>query len=289
MRTAQPPLAAVREELRRLPPPIVVFNKSHSGSRLLAGALARCGVFMGANQNESNDSLDLLELVRHLVSRYYPDYAPLWRDTAAGAELADLARRVIAGHTAGYEPGSGRPWGWKLCETTYIVPVVDFLFPEARFIHLLRDGRDVAFCDHVSPEQPFWRKIYFDTAAIDSWRGYALNERAYRRRTYLYNTIHWCNSVRVGRAYGTMLRDRYLEVRYEDLCTEFVPTMRAVLDHAGVECVAPLLAELATTVHTTSLGKHRRQPWWRRRRVVGIARPLLLSLGYLAPNGRRRP
>jgi hypothetical protein len=288
MPPAQPPLAAVREELRRLPAPIVVFNKSHSGSRLLAKALAGCGVFMGAHLNESHDSLDMLELVRYLVSRYYPDYSPLWCDTATDTDLLDLVRSAVKRHTAGFEPESGQAWGWKLCETAYVLPVIDFLFPEARFIHLLRDGRDVAFCDHVSPAEPFWRKIYFDTAGIESWRGYAMTERAYRRRTYVYNTIHWCNSVRVGRAYGAMLRERYREVRYEDLCTDFGGTMRRVLDYAGVEFVAPVMAELGATVHTQSLGKYRREPWWRLRRVIEIARPLLLSLHYLGAEGEHR-
>ena len=60
-------LAELRDELCALPPPIVVFNKSHSGSRLLARVLAAGGVFMGAHLNASHDSLDLLPLVEYLV------------------------------------------------------------------------------------------------------------------------------------------------------------------------------------------------------------------------------
>jgi hypothetical protein len=40
-------LRAVRDKLQRFGPPIVVFNKSHSGSRLLARLLAEAGIFMG--------------------------------------------------------------------------------------------------------------------------------------------------------------------------------------------------------------------------------------------------
>jgi hypothetical protein len=54
-------LRALRDELQRFGPPVVVFNKSHSGSRLLAGLIAEAGIFMGAHQNESNDSWDILE------------------------------------------------------------------------------------------------------------------------------------------------------------------------------------------------------------------------------------
>lgn len=75
------PLAVVREELRAFPAPIVVFNNSHSGSRLLARLLEDGGIFMGAQQNGSGDSLDVLKLVENLVTRYYPDYAPMINNT----------------------------------------------------------------------------------------------------------------------------------------------------------------------------------------------------------------
>src|ERR1700756_1971655 len=83
-------LTAVRNELQRLEPPIVIFNKSHSGSRLLARLVAGGGVFMGAHVNESNDSWDVLKLVEYLVERYYPDYSPLWDPQQSDEKLVDL-------------------------------------------------------------------------------------------------------------------------------------------------------------------------------------------------------
>ena len=209
-------LTTVRDELKRFGPPIVVFNKSHSGSRLLARLIAEAGVFMGAHQNESNDSWDVLKLVEYLVSEYYPDYGPLWDvNRPPDRTLPGLIRDVFASHTEGLPPNAA--WGWKLCETAYILPVLDFLFPDARYIHLIRDGRDVAFTDHRAPNRPFWKKIYFNTDGIMAWRGLKFHGRDYARRSHVYNAMHWANSVAVGRAYGAMLRDRYREVRYEDL------------------------------------------------------------------------
>ena len=277
-------LTIVRDELQRLGPPIVVFNKSHSGSRLLARLIANADIFMGAHQNESNDSWDVLKLVEYLVSRYYPDYSPLWTpDGAADRVLPDLIREVFESHNEGLSPGAS--WGWKLCETAYILPVLDFLFPGARYIHLIRDGRDVAFTDHRPPNRPFWKKIYFNTDGIMAWRGLKFHSRDYAQRSHIYNAMHWANSVAVGRAYGAMLRERYLEVRYEDLCGSFEETATGILKFIGASNIPVTIEKMRRSVYTKSVHKHLNQPKEKVREVVEIAKPLLLSLGYLKPDG----
>jgi hypothetical protein len=274
-------LAAVRRVFAGLPPPVILFNKSHSGSRLLAALVEEGGVFLGAHQNESKDSLDLLELVEYLVLTYYPDYSPLWDGRAANdLVLPRLARAAVERHLQGFPRARGRPWGWKLCETAFILPVVDFLFPGVRCLHLIRDGRDVAFSDHRAPDNALWRKVYFNTDRLRRWRGLALSGRDYRRRPHLYNALHWANSVFVGRAYGSMLRDRYLEVRYEDLCRGFEATAGRVLRFAGAPRPARAIARVRPLVRTDRIGKYLRRPRREIRAVLKEIKPLLLSLGY---------
>jgi hypothetical protein len=277
---AGPPLEGVRREFGHLPGPVVIFNKSHSGSRLLAELVEEAGVFMGAHQNDSRDSLDLDELVKHLVLTYYPDYAALWDGRAADdTALPRLARDAVERHLQGRP--EGRAWGWKLCETGYILPVVDYLFPEARCIHLIRDGRDVAFSDHHAPDKAFWRKVYFNTDRIRRWGRLPLTWKDYRRRSHLYNALHWANSVLVGRTYGMMLRDRYFEVRYEDLCRDFERTAGRVLAFIVAPDPSGAIARVRSRVRTDRVGKHLDEPRRKRRKVVALIKPLLLELGYL--------
>jgi hypothetical protein len=277
-------LTAVRDELQRLPSPVVVFNKSHSGSRLLARLISEAGVFMGAHQNDSNDSWDVLKLVEYLVNRYYPDYSKLWDpDAPIDDSLPDLIREVFASHAEGLPPNAS--WGWKLCETAYILPVLDLLFPRARYVHLIRDGRDVAFTDHRAPNRPFWKKIYFNTDQISAWRGLRFHGRDYARRNHIYNALHWVNSVTVGRAYGAMLRERYLEVRYEDLCEAFDLTAKRVLEFVGAEDVAATIDRMRPFIYRDSIQKHRAQPARKVEEAVEIMKPMLISLGYLKPDG----
>lgn len=260
--------------------PVIIFNKSHSGSRMLAELVAASGVFLGSHVNESYDSLDLLELVNALVENYYPDYGPLWNPKMpADTKLADLACRAFNSHLGGVARSAS--WGWKLCETVYILPVLNYCFPGARYIHLIRDGRDVAFCDHRAPDNPFWRKVYFNTHRIRTFRGRRLTPQSYRRNSAIYNALHWQNSVTLGRNFGMMLRDQYMEVRYEDLCLNFEATARRVLDFINAPRPDDALHAVQSKVYVTSVGKYQQQPERRVRDVMAILKPLLLSLGYL--------
>ncbi|MEI7780613.1 MAG: sulfotransferase [Planctomycetota bacterium] len=268
-------------------PPVVVFCKSHSGSRLLAAALQRLGVFLGEVLNESLDALPMLPVVEHVVERHHPDFTR-WHRDGSDAETGPLLERALDAHFGG-RPRSTKPWGWKLCETVYAVPVIEAAFPGARYIHLIRDGRDVAFCDHAVPDTPFWKKVSFGTDRITAWRGRRLGYKDYHRQSHIFNAAHWCASVGLGRTYGALLGPRYLEVRYEDLCHRFPESMARIAAFIGIEPCAEALTTIAARVSTGSIGKHRERPTRILRQVLEIESPLLLSLGYLDTDPLAKP
>jgi hypothetical protein len=270
--------ARLAARVAALPPPIVVFNKSHSGSRVLAELLRGQGIFMGARLNDSLDALPFVPLVERVVLDHYPDFRRLWCDPELPADIQHLLAQALDAHLAGHPRGA--PWGWKLCETTYILPLLATIFPDARFIHLIRDGRDVAFSDHVAPELPFWRKIYFATDAVRSWRGMHLDHASYERHSHLFNATHWQESIRLGRAYGAMLGPSYHEVRYEHLCADPVAEGRALLAWLGREVDQAALAAFGECVVRSAIGKHRARPRAQRRAVQALIEPTLLACGY---------
>lgn len=277
MRTVSRLAPALAARLASLPPPVIMFNKSHSGSRLLAALLRGQGIFIGGALNESLDALPFLPLIEHAVLEYYPDFQPLWRQPEWPPEIQDLLARALDAHLAGHVPGA--PWGWKLCESGYILPLLAAFFPAARFIHLIRDGRDVAFSDHVAPEQAFWRKIYFGTDAMKSWHGMRLDQLAYERRSFLFNARHWQESVRVGRGFGAMLGPAYFELRYEQLCADLPGTARALLAWLGRGPDEQALAALAAGLSPVH-GKYRSRPRAQQLAVQRVIEPTLLACGY---------
>ena len=253
--------------------PVIVFNASHSGSRLLAQMLKRLGVFMGSNLNDSEDSLDLFDLVRYIVERHAPDYSGLFRH--GDAALPFRAEAAIEAHLA--DRPHGQRWGWKLPETSHVLPVVSHLFPTARCIHLVRDGRDVAFSPFLAPKAPFWRKIYFNDDQIGSWRGHAMSQRAYRAHGHLFNAARWVNSVTLGRAHGAMLGERYLEIRYEALVADPGAELERVADFLGVE---PPTAAAFADVRAEGVGKWRGCPARQVEETRAVLEPTLGAFGY---------
>jgi hypothetical protein len=261
-----------------LPPPVVIFNKSHSGSRLLARFAQDQNIFIGAQLNESLDALPFLPLIEHVVGSQYPAFHVLRQAREWPRDLLHLIDTALDAHLVGHR--TAQPWGWKLCETTYILPLIATLFPDARFVHLIRDGRDVAFADHVAPELPFWRRVYFGTDAIASWRGMPLDHPAYLRASYLYNAQHWQESVRLGRDYGVMLGTAYREIFYEELCRHPERVGREFIEFLGLSVDDAALAATARAARTSAVGKFKSQPRRRQRRVQRLIEPTLLAFGY---------
>jgi len=87
-------------------------------------------------------------------------------------------------------------------------------FPEAKFIHVIRDGRDVA----VSK-----RKL--------GWTGTKNNDPL---KQLVYAAKGWERSVKAGRCYGKELGNNYMEIRYEDIVTNLDATLADISRFADI-------------------------------------------------------
>ncbi|WP_293055025.1 sulfotransferase [Mycobacterium sp.] len=114
---------------------------------------------------------------------------------------------------------AGKPrWAEKTPQNILYMVLLGEIFPDAKFIHMLRDGRDVA-CSLVTMDwidKTTGRKFEF----VESITGAAR---------------YWRDMVTRGRqqAAHPSLAGRVLEVRYEALVTEPAATMRQVLAFVG--------------------------------------------------------
>lgn len=103
---------------------------------------------------------------------------------------------------------AGKPrWINKTPAYVHLLPALDQLYPNFRFVHCVRDGRDVA-CSVVT--------------------------RPWGPSTHLAGGDWWARKVMDGLRWGLANPDRYLEVRYEDLLQAPQATLSRGLDFLGV-------------------------------------------------------
>ncbi|MBK7874349.1 MAG: sulfotransferase [Planctomycetes bacterium] len=131
------------------------------------------------------------------------------------------AQLASAGKTGGLYGDKYPPYGLH-------VPALAALFPGARFVHIVRDGRDVA----ASALQAY--------AADRGWR------RSGRLPSVAELARQWAAQVRTGRAHLARLGSaRGHELRYEALLDEREPVLAALFAFLGLDAGADL-ARLAS-------------------------------------------
>ena len=195
---------------------------------MVALILRRAGLYTGSELNESEDAWKL------------GDYSDRWINTYLGcrdtglppdvedAMLDDLST-VLAEHCAPRATTPG-PWGWKEPRSIYLLPFLRRHLPELRFLHVVRDGRDMA----LSENQNQLRK-HGEAASIPE----GLEPAA--RSIALWS---WVNLE--AKRYGEKeLGARYLRIRFEELCERPVELTARILGFVGLEGDA---AELAREV-----------------------------------------
>ena len=166
-------------------------------------------------------------------------------------------------------PAPRQPWGevlWGDKTPQYVahVPLLADLFPEARFVHIVRDPRDC-----VSSAEKAWGNSPLRTAQ------------------------EWTDQVTAGRAAGAALgRASYHELRYEDLLADVPGTLARIFDFLGV-AVPPDAGRFLRVPENvgTARGEARvvaanREKWRRdmapalRRRIEAVCAEPMAGVGY---------
>jgi Sulfotransferase family len=106
-------------------------------------------------------------------------------------------------------------WGDKTPGYVLHMPVISGLLPEARFVHVIRDGRDVA----LSLMRTWWAPPTVADAARQ-----------------------WCDRIARARADAAQFPDRYLELRYENLVRDPQRELANVCRFVGLEPHPSMLA-----------------------------------------------
>ena len=187
---------------------IIVIGRGHSGTRAISHTLYASGVFMGENLNRSGDlvpAADMYEACR-VFGKYVTWEGDLnWNwDAAMQAEIPDEFGDLVEAYLRTVLASSSKHRGWKLPETTLILPWIVRRFPDAKYILWTRNPRDCILGGHITDDLHDFRRAI-------SWK-------------YQYDLIA-----------ATPKPERWLEVRFEDFVRHRDETVIRLEEFLGIE------------------------------------------------------
>lgn len=135
---------------------ITVIGRGHGGTRAMSHTLSASGVFMGEPLNESGDLLPpqpMYEACR-VFARYVRHIGGAEWDFSRVLEgpMDPAFERLVEQYLTSVLGSSSEHAGWKLPETTLVLPWIVRMFPGARFIYWTRDPRDAILGAHLTDD-----------------------------------------------------------------------------------------------------------------------------------------
>ncbi len=222
--------------------PVMIGATGGSGTRAVRNLLAEAGFFMGVNEqiNHAGDAMQFEPSLDEFINPVLDaagrlDYALTELPPPLRWRVLWALRRSLRAYLR-ERPRTKLNWGWKNPRSMYLLPFFKQIFPGLRFVHLVRDGRDMA----VSDNQAQYRK-HFSAAFGRPPVGQALDPMA---SCQLWSKVN----LEVARYGAGQLDGRYLRLRLEDLVTDPTTEITRLLVFAGLDpgAAASLKAHVRT-------------------------------------------
>jgi hypothetical protein len=242
--------------------PVFVVGAPRSGTTFMAGSLGRLPGFV-----DLGEVGPLKASIHELAPLPEEEAARRIRQTLERVRALGLARRLRAIE--------------QTPETSFVLAAALRAYPQARAVHMVRDGRDVVCsllakgwlstdrpgADDVGIAYGGYPRFWVEAERIEEF------ERASDARRAAWAWRRYLTAARTAVSAST------LEVRYEELAAVPHAVAEPLAGHLGVD--RDLLAQALADVHAESVGRWRRDLSEKQLAdVEAEAGPLLRELGY---------
>lgn len=261
-----------------------------SGTRIVARVLREAGLFLGTNTNGVKE--DALEF-RDFIYRWVPPYLESRRRGHPLKDRNEMAREYaecVKAHRREM-PNPDGPWGWKGAPAAHLLPFLADVFPRTRAIHVIRDGRDIAFGKAGGRTHT----VHLGRAILDGdpgpmipgtrrWKGPHKTSDGSPEATPARQARVWAVVNDDAADWGTTTA-RYLRIRLEDLVSQPSDVVATLVAFAGLARVS--VEPLASLVSAPStLGRWRQHSSDEIAEITRVIEPQLRRFGYVDANTR---
>ncbi|SFR14193.1 sulfotransferase family protein [Desulfoscipio geothermicus] len=257
----------MQNNINRLP--IIIIGMHRSGTSMLTRMLEELGLFMGKEKESNHEALFFLRLNDWLLRQSggawdHPEpIKHLLNNTQVRALMMDYIRYMMKTPRVVSYLGWGKylryrtpanldiPWGWKDPRNTYTLPIWLDLFPDAKVIHIYRNGVDVANSLKVRAE-----KILVNSKAL------------YLRRKLLYwvrpkkgGFTHslrcvnlsggfslWTDYLREAQSHVRSLGSNAIEIKYEDFLADPYTSLKYICKFCELEINDEIIRQVSGKV-----------------------------------------
>lgn len=250
-------------------PPVIVLGMHRSGTSMLVGLLRDLGLHIGANAPRNSESKLFRRLNLWLLGNtggHWDNPASIDRllrlpelRAAADEYLADALSSLRAIDYLGWRRwlacrsvyALDTPWGWKDPVNTWTLPFWLDLFPQAKVVHIYRNGIDTAYSMHARTRR------YFEHRYGRWQRLRALYQLRPPRKRFT-SVCTWelddCFTLwqdYLGRADAQVRAlppERTFTLQYEAFLQEPLPTLRRLARFCDLEATEPAIAAVTAAI-----------------------------------------
>ena len=198
---------------------ITIIGRGHSGTRAISHTLYASGVYMGNLLNRSGDKMPPQEMYDacKVIAKYVKWNGDLtWDFTDLNTcEIDPEWDRLIESYLNDVLKDKSKGKGWKIPETTLSYPWIVRKFPDAKYVHWIRDPRDSILSRHRTDDLSDFDIQYPETEDIRERRA-----------------ISWHYQYQLMKA--TPLPENVITVRFEDFVLKQEETLQRLEEFLGI-------------------------------------------------------
>jgi hypothetical protein len=263
--------------------PVIIIGMHRSGTSMISRMIEALGLFQGIEKDPNNEAHLFMEINDWLLRLsggawdYPGPFGLLLGNASVRADAVEFIRHHLASQDAisffgrsidtdSITPATVHvPWGWKDPRNTFTLPLWLDIFPNARVIHILRHGVDVAESLRArnekvlseAPPSPDKEQIIRQSPLFWLWPSFVDTLRC---SSLEGGFTLWEEYLCEARAHVQFLNDRAIEFKYEDFLAKPAKTLRELAEFCGLHANRHAIARIAEGANKTRGYAYRDNP-----------------------------